>query len=141
MAGLIPRCLKTPRHVHPGVRTPADYRARQAQAIRDGRALYPDLPWRDPWPCAERPPVFVSGGKWLVVCACGNCPSVAPEWAGLACCYECGAMYEGLVLPGRAAEIEQALVVRPGLAARHWTPALSVEDLLAENAAQGWGET
>lgn len=140
MAGLVPTALKTPRHVHPGVSSASDYRQRQAEAIRTGRSLYPALPWREPWVCVARPVVFVSGGKWLVECACGNCPSVAPEWDGLACCYECGAVYEGLAMPAEADAIEQALVRRPTLAARYWNPAMSVADLLAANAAMGCGE-
>ncbi|MGE0464598.1 MAG: hypothetical protein AB7Q16_24790 [Vicinamibacterales bacterium] len=134
---LAPRCLKSARHVHPGVRTPAEYHARQAQAITEGRRLYPELPWRDPWHSLERPPVFVSGGKWLIECACGNCPAVAPEWEGLACCYECGAVYTGLVLPPEADEIERLLVARPRLGNRNWVPGEPLELLRLENRMHG----
>lgn len=137
MAGLVPPTIMTPRHVH-GVRTAAEYRERQAAAIASWRQHYPSLPWRTPWRYdGEPPPVFVSGGKWLIECACGNCPSVAPEWGGLACCFECGAIYEGCVMPEHAAEIARALAKRPRLIQRYWRPGLTIDDLQRENALLG----
>jgi hypothetical protein len=130
---LLPSVIKSPRHVHPRVRTADDYRARQREHIQEGRRQYAALAWRDPWLCLDRPPVFISAGKWLIECACGNCPSVAPEWGGLACCFECGAVYEGLEMPSDAAAIEAVLVQRPSLNARHWEPGTTVEDLLAQD--------
>jgi hypothetical protein len=64
---------------------------------------------------------------------------VAPEWRGLACCYECGAIYERLELPAKADEIERLLVARPDLQTRNWRQGETVADLHAENRAHGIG--
>lgn len=120
----------TPLHVH-SARTPAAYRQQQAQYIAQGRRRYPALRWRDPWVVVLNPAVVVEGGKWLVPCACGNYPSVHPDWQ-LACCFECGAVYEGLVLPAEASAIEQALLERPHPALRAWRPGETAGDLRAQ---------
>lgn len=130
-----PTTLMTPLHVH-GVRTEADYRALQSQFIARGRQVRPALQWRDPWVCADQPDVFVAGGKWLVACACGNAPSVSPEWR-LALCFECGAIYEGVTMPPDAAAIEAVLSRRPHPINRAWRRPETVEDLQRENAAHG----
>ncbi len=133
---LVPNCLMGPRHVHPNVNTAEDYRQRHEAAIRKGRQMYPNLPWRDPWRVTgPLPDVFVAGGMWQLRCGCGNCPSVSPEW-GVARCWDCGAVYEGIVIP-RAAAIERVLLRRPVLSTRNWAPGETVADLERENAEHG----
>jgi hypothetical protein len=95
-----------PTQVH-GVRSAADYRAMQRTYVQRLRAAHPHLSWLDPWVAPVEPPedaadwwrvVTISGGKYVVRCACGNRPSVDPNWR-LACCFQCGAIYEGLEMP------------------------------------------
>lgn len=135
----------TPLHVH-GARTAAEYREIQRKVIARMRSERPALGWREPWLAPVDPPtpeaaaywrvVFIGGGKWLTRCGCGNAPSVDPQ-EGLACCFECGAVFEGLTLPVAADEIERALVKRPMAHHRHWLPEETVEDLVRENRAKG----
>lgn len=125
----------TPLHVH-GARSAADYRAKQKLYIAAARASMPALNWRDPWPATERPDVLIAAGKWLVPCACGNFPSVHPGWR-LACCFECGAVYEDLVIPADAVAIAAVLVRRPRIQERGWIAPQTVDHLRAENVAHG----
>ena len=127
--------LMTPVHVH-GIRTAEEYRALQRRHLHQVRMARPAWNVPDPQLATEHPPVIVSGGKWLIVCPCGNGPSVHPEWA-LALCFDCGKVYEGLTMPEDAAGIEAALMQRPHLWQRQWAPGETVGDLLAENAALG----
>lgn len=132
--------LKTPRHVHPGVRTEADYRALQARYIAEHNRAFLDSPWPAPHVVEDHPPVWVSGGKVLVECPCGNCPSVSLEWGGLGLCFECGAVYEGLAAPAEFAAIERALMARPRLTDRYWTPGVAAGTLRDQNVAAGLPE-
>lgn len=129
--------LYTPLHVH-GAATPAEYRAAQRRFLANRRQARPDLPTpRQPRPAAGPPPeAFVSGGKWVIRCSCGNAPSVHPDWR-LALCFECGASYEGVVIPAQRRAIEQALLTRPQARQRHWTPGETADDLTAENRRNG----
>jgi hypothetical protein len=128
--------LLTPRHVH-GARTPAEYLQLQARWIKEGMRRLPALTWRAPWRAPDpNPPVFVESGKWLVACPCGNCPSVDPGWR-LACCFECGAIYDNLVMPSDAAAIQAALLERPHPALRAWRPGETAEDLRAQARLMG----
>lgn len=138
---LAPTCLMGPRHIHPLVNTASDYAQRQIEAIRDGRAKYPNLPWRDPIDYVGHSVfAYVTGGMWQVPCACGNRPSVSPEWK-IARCFDCGFVYREhvIALPSshEVSEIERLLVLRPHLATRNWLPTETVADLRAENAAFG----
>jgi hypothetical protein len=65
---------------------------------------------------------------------------LAPEWGGLALCYECGAVYEGVEMPEIAQEIERLLVVRTSYAVRYWSPHISLEHLMEENKMMGVGD-
>ena len=132
----LPTVIKTPCHVHPGVQTEADYRARQAEYLARMRQMYAHLGDVVVHAAPAPAEVFVSGGKWVVECPCGNCPSVHPDWR-LALCFECGAVYEDVEVPLATRAIELCLVARQSLAARYWNPALSTLDLLATNAAIG----
>jgi len=127
--------LFTPLQVH-GVRTDVEYRQAQRDHLLRLRQSRPSLAVREPWRAQERPPVIVSGGKWLVRCACGNAPSVAPEWR-LALCFECGAVYEDLAMPEGQTEISAALLERQSASQRHWTPGETAADLRAENRRNG----
>lgn len=133
---LMPKVLLTARHAHPNVRTAEDYLARQRETLEEGRRLYPHLVWPDPFRSHDTPLAFVSGGCWKVECTtpgCRNYPMVAPEWDGLACCYECGAIYEGVSLPPEAEAIEAILVERQEIGRRYWAPGMTVFDLLAQD--------
>lgn len=129
--------LMTPLHVH-GVRTPEEYRALQRSAIANGKTARPGLNWKEPWPSDRGRSAFVSGGKWIVICDCGNGPSADPEWR-LALCLECGAVYEDVALPDDRAEIERLLLERAQVSNRHWHRAETVSDLARDNAAHGVG--
>lgn len=63
-------------------------------------------------------PAFVSDGRWVVQCVCGNCPSASPEW-GLAICGECGLTIEP-TFPKDWERAEAALLARPHPSLRHY---------------------
>jgi hypothetical protein len=144
---LTPPFLMTAKHAHPNVRSEQDYRQQHRVAIAKLQQAYPNLPMRGVWESPDVPQPFVSGGRWVVECTtpgCGNCPMVAPGWGAeglaLACCYECGATYERIVMPAEADDIERLLVRRmqPGL--RYWNPEVSLEHLRTHNGALGLEE-
>lgn len=133
--GLWPNVIMSPLHVH-GARTEREYEALQRRMIANGRIAHHALNWRDPWESEDQPPVFISGGKWLVRCECGNAPSVHPEWL-VSRCFECGAIYRGLALPVNADRIEAVLALRPRPSNRAWSGSETVEDLVVENVLHG----
>jgi hypothetical protein len=130
--GLWPNEIMTPLHVH-GARTPEEYRALQRKFIKQGRIARPALAWSDPAVAPIAPPVFIAGGKWVVRCLCANCPSVHPVWR-LACCFECGAIYEDLQVPEAAAAIAATLLERAHPSQRNWLPSEDLVRLEAETA-------
>lgn len=135
-----PDYLLTARHVHPGVHTPEDYATRHREALETAARAYPNLTHRMPWRYeGPLPEPFVSRGVWVIRCACGNAPALAPEWGGVARCYEvgCGAVYEHVALPSDAATIERLLLLRPKLEHRNWELPETVDDLRRENLAHG----
>jgi len=127
--------IMTPVHVH-GVHDAGEYRVKQREYITFAKQKMPALKWRDPWVADEHPQVFILAGKWLVWCECGNYPSVHPEWR-IACCFECGAIFQDLEIPSNASEIEAVLVKRPRAANRGWLPPQTVADLEQENKDNG----
>jgi hypothetical protein len=130
--------LARPLELH-NVRTADAYRAAQAAQIKEGRRRHPALHWRDPFTYTgpDRVVILVTGGAWKVVCPdCGNAPAYDPEWQ-LACCFECGARFEGLAPPADAAQIEALLMARPRVSTRNWMPRDTIADLVAENRAHG----
>lgn len=131
---LWPDVIMTPLHIH-NAQSAADYKTKQRLYIANARRQYPALVWRDPWLALERPEVQILAGKWLVWCACGNYPSVHPEWR-LACCFECGAIYEDLVITAEAIEVARLLARRPSVANRGWLGE-SLDTIRAENLAHG----
>lgn len=80
--------LKTPLDVH-GVHTADEYRAAHRQFVARFR--------KRPVIATVNPDVKVDSGALRVKCACGNYPIVDPDWR-LACCYECGLVYENLTI-------------------------------------------
>lgn len=119
---------------HHGVTSPEALRRRHAQAIAKlTRAGMRYRVHQDPQPVHA----FVSAGSWVVVCpACSSGCAVEPAWA-IACCFGCGAVYESVVLPPDRDEIEAALLERPSVTTRHWTPLEKAADLRTENARLG----
>lgn len=83
-------------------------------------------------PQQTRPEAFVSQGRWVINCTCGNGPSASPEWE-LAVCLECGKVWQP-VFPDRRELLETVLLSRERMANRNWEPAESVDALLIENA-------
>ena len=110
-----------------GYRTPEEYvegvrrfRIESGRASRSGVAVYES---------GDRPTAYVSDGRWVCQCACGNCPSVDPDWR-LAVCFTCGAILRPLVPPDVEAA-EAALLARPHPNLRHYFP--------GRKEAQKWG--
>lgn len=137
----LPTIILGPQHIHPTVRTEADYLAWHARTLQAVHIAYPNMSYRAPWEWAGAvPDVFVSGGKALIECPtlCGNFPAVDLTW-GIACCAEpgCGAIVRNLQPPARWSEIEAELVKRPVRAWRHWEPGTTVDDLKDENRKRG----
>ncbi len=131
-----------PQQAH-GVQSPDEYReAVKAFLLRHG--LKPVLCERP-----ERPVAYVSDGRWVVDCDCGNGCIASPEW-GLALCFECGGAYHP-PFPSDLADVEAVLLARPHPRDRHYFPeaelarargiarAETVHDLRRENQAHGIG--
>lgn len=131
------RKIATPSEGMPGCATRDAYARQHVRQMQKKRALLPALGLRDPWPAPPGAVPFVVGGKWVVLCPCGDAPMASPEW-DVARCFECGAIYAALAWPADRSAIEAALVVRPA-AVRAWLPTETVADLLAQNAANGVG--
>ncbi len=103
-----------PREAH-GVNSPEEYMQRAKEfLIRHGQR--PILRERE----GPQPVAYVSDGRWVCDCDCGNGPSVDPEWR-LAVCFECGSIWRP-VIPARYREAERVLLARPSPANRHWFP-------------------
>lgn len=129
-----PTTITGPLHAH-GVKTAKDYLLKQAAHIRDLQNARPDGPWGAPHPVTAPVDALVSGGRWVVVCPCGNAPSASPDWQ-LACCFECGAIYHP-TFPVEREALEALLLARPVTRTRNWAPPESVADLTVENAVNG----
>ena len=127
--------LRRPFDVH-GVSSPDAYRAFHAATLAAQRVRAPHRNLPEPWICLVPRDVYVTFGKWLIRCVCGNAPSVSPEWR-LACCLECGAVFESLSIPDDYQAIESMLLARPALVNQAWLQPETVDDLAAENAAHG----
>lgn len=130
-----PTIITGPLFAH-GVRTPEEYLARQREFIAQMRAAHPAYRWLDPWDAIGRPAAFISGGRWVLMCACGNAASVDPDWR-LAACFECGAIYRSIELPADRAAIEAVLLRRPEMRTRNWRLPETLAFLEAENEEHG----
>lgn len=135
---LTPAFIMTAQDVHAHVRTEEDYRRQQRATIAGNQRSFPNLPWRSPWASLEKLQPFISAGTWMVECPCGNGVVLAPRWGkqpdaehvyALGCCYECGAVYEGIPMPAEKATIEAVLLRQTNLAYRYWNPRMAVADL------------
>lgn len=138
--GLYPDVIMTPVHTL-GVRTASDYATRHRKVILDGRMSLPELNWREPWPSPDKVQALISGGRWIVACTtkgCSNAPLTHPDWK-VARCFECGAIYQDVIFPENIAEISALLVKRAYVANRNWVPGETIEELRAENIANGYG--
>jgi hypothetical protein len=82
--------LLTPLELH-GARTPEEYREKQRQFIQKHFALTPRV-------APANPPALLDGGALRVKCECGNYAVVDPD-ARLACCFQCGLVYEQIDIP------------------------------------------
>jgi hypothetical protein len=122
--------LRTDGHAAP-VASLADYRRAHAQAIH-ALGLLPTL-------SDEVPDVYVEAWKWCVVCATADCDNRPAYGWGTACCFDCGAIYQGLTLPDDAAAITSLLELRPKLSQRGWLTTETLDDLAAQNAMLGVG--
>ncbi len=58
------------------------------------------------------PMVYVSEGRALFDCECGNGPHVSREW-GLAVCFACGLVYTRFLFPVGWSDIDMLMSVRP----------------------------
>lgn len=132
---------RPPHEFGVAVTTPEMYRGFLVATLREAAARYP----LKKWPTAHigdsrmvgRP--LVNHGIWKVRCYCtaperpfpfGEYPIYSPEWK-LACCFACGAIYDGIEPPDRWEEIEAILLKRSVMEQRNWTTE-SVEELAAE---------
>lgn len=64
-----------------------------------------------PW-TGEAPYVFVSEGRAVINCECGNGPQVSREWC-LAVCFACGYVYRAFKFPVGWSDIDMLMSVRP----------------------------
>ena len=80
----------------------------------------------------------INHGRWIVVCpACTMGAYTHPEWK-MACCAECGAVYEGVQFPSKSERswIEALLLSRPR-SNQNWFPTETFFDLKKENLQHG----
>ena len=131
------RTIATPREGMAGCRTREAYEARHVTEMRAKVRAFPALDIREPWEAPAGAVPFVAGGKWIVLCPCGDAPMASPDW-NEARCFECGAVHRGLQWPADRDAIEAVLIVRPA-AVRTWLPTETVDDLRAQNVAHGVG--
>lgn len=83
---------KRVQELFPQVTTPEAYR--EGARVQAHRARKVSAPAALPYP-----DVFLEADDVLrLKCSCGNYPVVDPEWA-LACCYECGLIYDDVTIP------------------------------------------
>jgi hypothetical protein len=130
-----PTIIERPLH-RLGVRTPAEYRKRQAAILAHNRAVAPAKTHGVPWETDEPIAAHIGVSAWRVRCTCGEAPPADPEWQ-LACCAGCGAIYTKVVFPERREEIEAVLVKRAKFTDRNWKQPWTVEDLQQQNVEHG----
>lgn len=117
--------------------SPNDYLRIQATEIKNKQRVRPSLKWRDPFiSIAHCSPPLISGGRWVVVCGCGNAPSYDPDWR-MACCLECGAIYLKVDPPADWEEKERVVMARPVMGTRHARPDESLAELIRQNMERG----
>lgn len=78
----------------------------------------------------------INHGRWLADClSCGQGMFTRPDWR-IACCGECGAVYNGVIFPPRLDEIVLVLLARPDRRNHNWDGE-SVWKLKLENRLHG----
>lgn len=117
-------------HAHQGVSSPETYRA----ACRRYRGERTHEARPDEWAALGAP--HVSHGQWFVDCGCGNGCSLSVDWR-LACCFLCGAIYNGVSLPEESEAIERVLAARSDAKHRNYRAPETVDDLITENEIHG----
>ena len=131
--GLIPHhydrlsVIATPREGMLACPTAEHYRLAHEAQIQALRATYPALGVRMPWVATTKPVPYITAGKWVIICPCGDYPLASPVW-NEARCFACGAIYRKLKWPRDREAIEAALVARPRALLRCWTPGISVRE-------------
>ncbi len=105
-----------PQHVH-RVNSEQEYRA-AASRFLDLNGQPAVLRERN---AEQQPAAYISDGRWVCDCDCGNCPSASPEW-GIAICFECGSVWRPII-PREAEAAELVLLERPNPRNRHYLPA------------------
>lgn len=119
----------TARDMH-AVTDAAEYARKQRKAIaRAAKAGVRVAVHDSPAPVVA----YVNANRWVVDCECGAGNATDPAW-GIARCFACGATHTTVVFPDDAAAIAAALVERPHVGNRHWTPGETVAGLRAEHA-------
>lgn len=119
-----------------GVRTPDEYRAKQAQLIANNARNAPHLTHGTVHESDAPIAAHVGCGAWRVKCACGEAPPADPDWR-LACCSGCGTIHTAVTFPAERAQIEELLLARPMHGHRNWQAGESIADLVAEQHAHG----
>lgn len=113
MAHWLRDVIGTPKELH-GVESADAYIAKaKAFLVRHGQK--PSI--RE---VAERPDAYISDGRWVCRCACGNGCAAHPEWE-IAVCFECGTLYRPVFPDGRQLA-EAVLLARPHSHNRHYFP-------------------
>ena len=128
--------LATPQDGIPHCSTHAAYIAAHTRQMTGLRAALPSLGYRLPWAAPLGAAVWITGGKFVVVCACGDAPMASLEWDE-ARCFACGAVYTRLAWPPDLAAVTQALLARPVAATRAWLLGETASDLHRQNAEHG----
>lgn len=129
----------------PVVRASRNYQAALRRSIDDGglwqrRDVEPFEP--NSVAVGESIPAFVNSGRWIVQCPnCGSGQLVDPQQDRFLC-VECvndhlGRQWVTVVWPAELDAIEEVLSVRDELSSMNWRPGETVEELQAENEANG----
>lgn len=112
------------------INTPEDYKLWQRFNVltRGDKIWTPDNP---------HVLAYINHGRWVINCvACHKGVLTRPDW-NLACCSECGAIYEGTITFPQDPRIEQLLKLRPDRSTQSWDHLQTAEDLLRENKELG----
>lgn len=137
-----PAEILTPAHMlispltQRAVRSAREWLEAQDAVLKNNRQRLPLLQWPGPWRSNQVMRPYINCGRWLVRCACGDCPFAHPAWQ-LAVCLGCGAIYEQLRFPDDMDEIVRVLCHRPHPHQRNWAPPETLDSLIAENVAHG----